>query len=114
MFECACAHPPTKEINSERDGNDPLLILVQRQKRRQILDGPQRTDSNTCFNLPISFCFIVEGRTDEVQTLYRQYLAQTADPAGLQHFTQELAAGMSYEILAVEILGSQEYFDLPG
>lgn len=51
-----------------------------------------------------------ESRAHQVRGLYQQFLRRDADPAGVQQFSGELAAGVFYESVLAELLGSNEYF----
>ncbi len=51
-----------------------------------------------------------ESDTDEVQSLYQQFLQRAADSTGLADFVAALQQGVMNEVVIAEIVGSAEYF----
>jgi hypothetical protein len=59
------------------------------------------------------FLTSVEGTSDALQRLYLQALRRGVDPAGLAYFSPALQAGAPLEIVADNLFGSAEYYNLP-
>jgi len=51
----------------------------------------------------------LEYRADEVRAIYERYLHRAPDSAGWQYFTQLLSDGGTVELVAVAVVGSDEY-----
>jgi hypothetical protein len=59
------------------------------------------------------FLTSAEGTYDALQRLYLQALRRGVDPAGLAYFSPALQAGAPLEIVADNLFGSAEYYNLP-
>jgi CSLREA domain-containing protein len=101
--------------------NERWLSEAYRDVLNRPIDAGGMAAWNNQLNLGTSRAAIVQAlensqeyRTDQVQTLYSQYLHRTADAGGLANDVAFLRAGGTVEQVAAAILGSPEYFQNRG
>jgi hypothetical protein len=97
--------------------NDGFLNGVYQDVLNRALDasgaqswGAQLASGTTPATVAKAILASAESDTDEVQSLYGQFLHRPADASGLTGFTAALQQGVPNEIVIANIVGSDEYF----